>query len=169
MSDWAATLGALVRERGAALFGYAYVLTGSTERSETLLHDAIARTFRTGRGSRGLDSAHAEVRRAIAAAVIRDARRSADASPTVADAALGHAMPLDLQTALLTLPTAERVCVVLNYLEELPVEAVAAQSRLAEATVERHIADGIASLRALGVDLDFTEHFTIAVADGRPR
>ena len=70
MSDWAKTLDALLRERGGALFGYAYVLTGSAPQAEDLLQDALVRTFRSGRGTRDLNSAHAYVKRAITSAFI---------------------------------------------------------------------------------------------------
>lgn len=173
MSDWAGTLAALLRERGAALFGYAHVLTGSATEAEDLLRAATTRTFRTGRGSRGLDSAQSEVRRAIAVAVMDRARRSpGDTAPIntapVPRSRRERATP-DLQAALLMLPAAERVCVVLHYLEELPVASVATEAQLSEGAVVRHLADGIERLHALHVDLDFTEHFTISVADGRAR
>jgi RNA polymerase sigma-70 factor (ECF subfamily) len=68
MSTWSRALDELVRERGPALFGYAYVLTGNSADAEDLVQTALVRTFRTGRASQGIDSTHAYVKRAITAA-----------------------------------------------------------------------------------------------------
>jgi len=179
MSDWATTLDTLLRERGSALFGYAYVLTGSAPAAEDLLQDALVRTFRTGSGSRGLDSAHAYVKRAIATAFIDQGRRSAarprtvtnaglEAAPTPDHAAASDAAT-DLHAALLTLPPRERACVVLHYLEDLPVARVAAELKLAEGSVKRYLSDGVNRLRALDAQIDFTESHTIPVVGGRTR
>ena len=72
-----------------------------------------------------------------------------------------------MHLALLTLPPRERACVVLRYLEDLPVAAVAAELGLAEGTVKRYIADGVAKLRTANLAVDFTEHHTIPVMEGR--
>jgi RNA polymerase sigma factor (sigma-70 family) len=176
MSAWSRTLDELLRERGPALFGYAYVLTGSVDAAEDLLQDALVRTFRSGRGSRDLNSAHAYVKRAIASAFI-DSRRRAAARPRVADgvvaagveedptARVGEAA--DLHRALLTLPPRERACVVLRYLEDMPVASVAAELGLAVGTAKRYLADGVGRLRAANLDLDLTEPSTIPVAERR--
>jgi RNA polymerase sigma factor (sigma-70 family) len=179
MSDWATTLDSLLRERGGALFGYAYVLTGSATLAEDLLQDALLRTFRSGRGSRDLNSAHAYVKRAITSAFIDSGRRSAARPRTVTDAGVQSApMPdhapssdaaADLQRALLTLPPRERACVVLRYLEDLPVASVAAELGIAVGTAKRYTADGIARLRALDLDVDLAEADTIPVTEGRMR
>lgn len=179
MSDWARTLDALLRERGGALFGYAYVLTGSATAAEDLLQDALVRTFRSGRGTRDLNSAHAYVKRAMSSAFIDAGRRSASRPRTVAgeaaedatipDHASASAAALDLQAALLTLPPRERACVVLRYLEDMPVASVAAELGLAVGTVKRYLADGVARLRALHLDIDLTDADTIPVTEGRKR
>ena len=179
MSDWSLTLDALVRERGPALFGYAYVLTGSAAHAEDLLQDALLRTFRSGRGTRDLNSAHAYVKRAITSAFIDSGRRSAARPRTVTQAGLemattGDHAPAsdaatDLHAALLTLPPRERACVVLRYLEDMPVASVAAELGIAVGTVKRYLSDGIARLRTLSLDVDLTEADTIPVTEGRTR
>ena len=179
MSEWSRTLDALLRERGAALFGYAYVLTGSPHAAEELLQDALLRTFRSGRASRDLNGAHAYVKRAITSAFIDSGRRSASRPRTVthegleAGSAPDHApasdAAADLHAALLTLPPRERACVVLRYLEDLPVATVAAELGLAEGTVKRYLADGVAKLRALQAAVEFTESTTIPIMEGRLR
>jgi RNA polymerase sigma factor (sigma-70 family) len=177
MSEWSRTLDALLRERGAALFGYAYVLTGSADSAEDLVQDALVRTFRSGRGSRDLNSAHAYVKRAITSAFIDSGRRSAARPRTVTHEGLEPATTpdhssasdaaADLHAALLTLPPRERACVVLRYLEDLPVASVAAELGLAVGTVKRYLADGVARLREAHLDVDFTAEETIPISEGR--
>lgn len=178
MSSWPDTLDALLRERGAALFGYAFVLTGSRTRAEDLLQDALLRTFRSGRGSRDINAAHAYVKRAITSAFIDQGRRDA-VRPKTADAVAGDRAfvaddvagragdAADLHRALLSLPPRERACVVLRYLEDLPVASVAAELCIAEGTAKRYTADGVARLRTMNLDVDFTETDTIPVTEGR--
>lgn len=176
MSDWAATLDTLLRERGSALFGYAYVLTGSAQSAEDLLQDALVRTFRSGRGSRGIDSAHAYVKKAMASAFIDSGRRSAARPRTVTqegpevgttpDHAPASDLATDLHAALLLLPPRERACVVLRYLEDLPVARVASELGLAEGSVKRYLSDGVARLRQTNLLVDFTETDTIPIAEG---
>jgi len=171
MSDWRQTLDVLMRERGSALFGYAYVLTGSAPHAEDLLQDALVRTFRTGKSSRGLDSAHMYVKRAITTAFIDGGRRSAvrpkaaDVDPTddavatksaIGDHASAVAATLDLHAAILELPPRERACVVLHYLEDMPLASVAAELGLAVGTVKRYLADAVSRLRVTYTDIDFT-------------
>jgi len=177
MSTWSRTLDALVRERGPALFGYAFVLTGSADAAEDLLQDALVRTFRSGRGSRDLNSAHAYVKRAISSAFIDSGRRSAARPRTVTqeglepattpDHAPASAAVADLHAALLTLPPRERACVVLRYLEDMPVASIAAELGLAVGSVKRYTADGVAKLRQLQLDVDFTQTETVPVWEGR--
>lgn len=64
-------------ERGRALFGYAYALTGDRYDAEDLLQDALVRAFRSGRTASSLDAAHVYVKRAIATAFIDRSRRLA--------------------------------------------------------------------------------------------
>ncbi len=176
MSAWATMLDQLVRERGPALFGYAYVLTGSRSRAEDVLHDALVRTFRSGRGTASLDAAHAYVKRAIATTVIDESRKAARRPrtsgvdpgdvPTLVtspDHAISVAEVLDLREALLSLPPRERACVVLRYLDDQSIAGVAQTLGLAEGTVKRYLSDGLARLRAIAPSIDFSTHETTPV------
>ena len=171
MSAWSSTLDALMRERAQALFGYAYVLTGDAHAAEDLLQEALVRTFRTSRKVANVDAAHAYVKRAISTAFI-DAHRRASARPardggdvgdfSLADASAAapdHASDvdrsLDLHAAILTLPPRERACVVLRYLDDLPVAGVASELGLAVGTVKRYLSDGVARLREICAEVDF--------------
>lgn len=166
MSAWSRALDELVRERGPALYGYAYVLTGSKADAEDLVQEALVRTFRASIARRSLDQTHAYVKRAITSAFVDSGRRAA-ARPTVAAdhapeaAASDHsgrvAQAADLHAAILTLPPRERACIVLRYLDDLPVAGVAAELGLAVGTVKRYLSDATARLRDAGVAADLTE------------
>jgi RNA polymerase sigma-70 factor (ECF subfamily) len=170
MSAWRATLETLVRERGRALFGYAYVLTGDRHDAEDLLQDALVRAFRSGRRASTLDAAHVYVKKAIATAFIDRARRSAVrphvvgeltefAQPATASGALEDGVHdvIDLQTALLALGPRARACIVLRYMEDLRVDEIAGALGIAPGTVKRYLSDAILRLRADLPALDFGE------------
>ncbi|MFN3865974.1 MAG: RNA polymerase sigma factor [Demequina sp.] len=179
MSAWSSTLDALMRERAAALFGYAYVLTGDSHEAEDLLQEALIRTFRTSRRVTSIDAAHAYVKRAISTAFIDRYRRAsarperdggddghyslATASAAGPDHSTRVATQLDLHAALLTLPPRERACVVLRYLDDLPVASVASELGLAVGTVKRYLSDAVARLRELCADVDFETTESIPV------
>ena len=58
---------------------------------------------------------------------------------------------------------------VLRYLEDMTVAGVAAELGLAVGTVKRYLADGLARLRELNLDVDLTLSDTIPVTEGRSR
>ncbi len=170
MSAWSRALDELVRERGSALFGYAYVLTGDVADADDLVQDALVRTFRSRHRLLGLDATHAYVKRAITTAFVDRGRRAAArprrADADLADAAVAAVSPApdhapavaahaDLHAAILALPPRERACIVLRYLEDLPVAGVAAELGLAVGTVKRYLSDAVATLRATCADIDF--------------
>ncbi|MFV0632767.1 SigE family RNA polymerase sigma factor [Demequina sp.] len=171
MSTWSRTLDELVRERGPALFGYAYVLTGNPTEAEDLLQDALVRTFRSGRRVGTIDSAHSYVKRAISSAFIDGHRRASarpvratgdagdvtqqPASAVTTDPAANVAATLDLHSAILDLPPRERACVVLRYLDDMPVASVASELGIAVGTVKRYLSDAVARLRVTCADVDF--------------
>lgn len=171
MTKWSDTLDALMRERAAALFGYAYVMTGDPHEAEDLLQEALVRTFRSNRRVTHIDAAHAYVKRAIATAFIDRHRRTltrpvraggddgdyglAHARATTPDPAHEAATHMDLHAAILSLPPRERACVVLRYLDDRPVAGVASELGLAVGTVKRYLSDAVAKLREITTDVDF--------------
>lgn len=179
MSEWRGLLDQLVRSRGHALFGFAYMLTGSRDEAEDLLQDALVRSFRTARRVQSLDAAHIYVKRAISTAFIDRARRASVRPRTVgADSDLGewvwtvasspdHAArvndAMDLQAALLRLAPRERACVALHYADDLPVGEVADVLGLAPGTVKRYLSDARARLREILPGLDFVDQETVSV------
>ncbi len=171
MSTWSQALDEVVRERGPALFGYAYVLTGDAHAADDLVQDALVRTFRSRRRVEGINATHAYVKKAITSAFIDKGRRASSRPRTVQgdinDPALApfstspdHAgrvdQHADLHAAILALPPRERACVVLRYLEDLPVAAIAAELGIATGTVKRYLSDAVATLRVTCHDVDFS-------------
>lgn len=139
----------LARERGRALFGYAYLLTGDRPAAEDLVQEALVRTFARRRTGFTPDDAEAYVRRAILTVFLDDARRrrrwtgvrhllgrhdepGGDPAPAVGAV-------LDVQAALATLAPQERAAAVLRWCEDLTVPEVAARMGLAVGTVKRYL------------------------------
>lgn len=172
MSAWRDVLEQLVKERGRALFGYAYVLTGDRHEADDLLQDALVRAFKSGRNVRSIDAAHAYVKKAIASAFVDRGRRAAarpryaeagiddllsGSTAPVVDHALASDAAFDLQAAVLTLAPRERACVVLRYMEDLRVDEIAAVLGVAPGTVKRYLHEAIQRLRAIMPELEFDD------------
>ena len=165
-----------MRERGQALFGYAYVLTGDRYEAEDLLQEALVRAFRSGRHASTLDAAHVYVKKAIGTAFIDRSRRTA-ARPRVVGQVADFAEPasapwaledgvhgaMDLQAALLSLGSRARACIVLRYMEDLRVEEIANVLGIAPGTVKRYLADAIVRLRANFPELEFADRDLVDV------
>jgi DNA-directed RNA polymerase specialized sigma24 family protein len=66
---------ALARERGRALVGYAYLLTGNLRDAEDLVQDALVKTMVRARSGVDLDAAEAYVRRAVLTTFVDGHRR----------------------------------------------------------------------------------------------
>lgn len=161
VTTWKAAVEQVVTERGAALFGYAYVLTGDRHAADDLVQDALVRTFSKGKGGYSVDQAHIYVKRAIFTAFVDGRRRlrSRPATTAMVDEPPGAlstdalASTLSIHQAILSLPPRERACIVLRYLDDQPVAAVAQELGLATGTVKRYVSDAIARLRSTHPDL----------------
>lgn len=156
---WEQDLETLVRTRGAALVGYAYLLCGDRREAEDLVQDALVRTFARGRAGPAPGSAEAYVRSTVLNSYLdgfrrrrrwaavrhlvatRDTTRAAHDGPT--------AVRLDLQTALGGLAPRERACVVLRFYEDLTVPAIADRLSLSQGAVKRYLSDATRRLEAL--------------------
>lgn len=159
---WQSVLDDLVRERGQALVGHAYLLTGDVRDAEDLVQDALVKVFSGRRGADQVDSAEAYVRRAIHTLYIDGFRRrrhwasirhlTAVREDSPPDGP--HAPPelvvgnrLALAQALATLSPRERTCVVLHHVEDLPVAEIADRLGLSTGAVKRYLSDARAALR----------------------
>jgi len=154
VTGWAETLDTLVRERGGALYGYAFLLTGDHHAADDLLQDSLVRAFRRSRGNMPLDAAHAYVKRAMQTALI-DGHRRASARPkrdyrgadrTTPDPTTASDTRNALHAAVLSLPPRERTCVVMRYFDGLNATQIANELGLAPGTVRRYLADGVTTL-----------------------
>jgi RNA polymerase sigma-70 factor (ECF subfamily) len=156
MQSWSDVMEVVVRERRAALIGYAYLITGSLSEAEDITQEAIVRTFVRGQSRTDLDYAEAYIRKAIVNEAINRSRhrrltlsrRAAIAQP---ESAPGHdgwvAAHADVAEALAALSTQERACVVLRYFEDMTVPEIAGALRLAEGTVKRYLFNAADKLR----------------------
>ncbi|ASR55401.1 RNA polymerase sigma factor [Cellulomonas sp. PSBB021] len=159
---WQSVLDELVRDRGPALLGHAYLLTGDVRDAEDLVQDALVKVFSGRRRADEVGSAEAYVRRAMHTifvdgfrrrrhwATIRHLTAARETSPPDGP----HAPPelvvgnrLALAQALATLTPRERACVVLHHVEDLPVGEIAEVLGLSTGTVKRYLSDGRAALR----------------------
>ncbi len=155
MSEWEGVARALVDARYGVLVGYARLVAGGAD-AEDLVQEALISTFSRRRGIASVPEAEAYVRRAIVSRFLDGARRSSRAkrgTATEADLAIaGHAdqvgLSMDLASALSRLTPRERACVVLRHLDGMSVFQTAHALGIAEGTVKRYVADGLAKLNA---------------------
>ncbi len=168
----------LLRERGAALIGYAALLTGDRSSAEDLVHDAVIRTFGRPRSFPSLNAADAYVRRAIVSSFVdgvRSRRRWTAALGGPAAQAVDReddvAGRLDARAALRTLPQRQRACVVLRFYDDLTVNEIAGRLGVSDGAVKRYLSDGIHALNAmLGTAADAeVSAGEIRVSGGGPR
>lgn len=151
---------ALARERGRALVGYAYLLTGDLRDAEDLVQDALVKTMVRSRSGVDLDAAEAYVRRAVLTTFVdrhRRLRRWRDAVPRlgyestlpVPDTGDRVTAQLDVRAALATLPRRERACVVLRYYDDLPLADIADVLGVSVGAVKRYLSTGTHRLEGL--------------------
>lgn len=161
---WSSDLTALATDRGPALVGYAYLLTGDLDRAEDLVQDALLRTYGRPRTSDGVEWAEAYVRRVILNTFLDAYRRDRawgrvrhlfatrsddDLSPHADQLSTRTADRVDVQAALQTLPPRERACVVLRYYDDLTVPALAQRLGLSEGAAKRYLSDAVRRLEGV--------------------
>lgn len=147
----------LARERGRALTGYAYLLTGDLGDAEDLVQDALVRTFLRGHHVDPL-AAESYVRRAVLTIYIDGYRRRRrwDGVRHLLVRAERHegtdddaAARVDVAAALGSLPPQQRACVVLRYYDDLTVPEIATRLGLADGTVKRYLSLAVRRLEGL--------------------
>ena len=150
-------MAALARERGRALTGYAYLLTGNLRDAEDLVQDALVKTFVR---AKDVDPAATEgyVRRAILTTYIDGYRRRGRWDGVrhllARDEVQGgpeemSAERLDVQAALRALPPQQRACVVLRFYDDLTTAEIADRLGLAVGTVKRYLSLATHRMEAL--------------------
>lgn len=148
----------LVRARGPALVGYAYLLVGEQKAAEDLVQDAFVKVFVRMRDGSSPDAIEAYVRRTILTLHIDAYRRSRrwagirhlfmtpERHETRTDDVHQSA---DIRSALGSLSPQERACVVLRYFDDLTVPQTAERMKLHPGTVKRYLHNAVARLEAL--------------------
>jgi len=158
VQGWRSTLDRLVRERGRALVGYAYLLTGDTREAEDLFQDALLRVFSRGRPVDEIDSVEAYVRRTMLTTAVDGFRRRRRWAAVRHLVAVPETAPepgpdhvtgarLAVRDALATLSPRERACVVLRHYDDLPLADIATTLDLSVGAVKRYLSDAHRRLR----------------------
>lgn len=158
MPDGNELLEEVIHTRRVALAGYAAVLTLDRAAAEDLLQEALVRTCAHERDLRDVHSAEAYLRAAIRSVFLDGLRRERAWRTRAPLFAVHAARPapdetatagLDVRAALGALPARERACVVLRYMDDLPVAEIARSLRSSEGAVKRYLSDGTRTLRTL--------------------
>ena len=155
---WEDELGELARERGPALVGYAYLLTGDLHAAQDLVQEGLVRTFSRRRSGGDVAWLEAYVRRAILHTYLnsyRSSRRWSGVVHLLADST-GERPPdavaadrADVHVALGRLSPRERACIVLRHFEDLTVPEIADRLTLSEGAVKRYLSDARSRLGPL--------------------
>src|SRR5665648_206858 len=158
---WGDDLSRLAVERGPALVGYAYLLTGDLDSARDLVQEALVRTYGRPRTASGLAWVEAYVRRVILNIYLDAYRRDRawgrvrhlfvvpDAPPGDADPAARTADQVDVQAALQARSRGGRACVVLRFYDDLTVPALADRLGISEGAAKRYLSDGVRRLGAV--------------------
>ncbi|PKQ26286.1 MAG: RNA polymerase subunit sigma-24 [Actinobacteria bacterium HGW-Actinobacteria-4] len=153
-ATWPHLMETLVRERGRRLFGYAYMLTGSTQDADDLVQSALIKVFSRSRNLTSIEAAESYTYKTIRTLFLDDrrlARHTRENTNVSADAALPDASAaidtrLAIQRALLSLPPRERLCVVLRFYDDMSMVQIAHDLGLAPGTVRKYVHSGLARL-----------------------
>jgi RNA polymerase sigma-70 factor (ECF subfamily) len=160
---WEEELGVLARERGPALVGYGYLLTGEVHAAQDLVQEALVRTFSRRRPA-DVEWLEAYVRRTMLHTYLNGRRsggrwakvvhlvaedRQAPQPETVATART------DVHAALAQLSPRQRACVVLRHFEDLTIADVADRLAVSQGAVKRYLSEARTRLGPLlGDDTD---------------
>lgn len=166
----------LARERGKALTGYAYLLTGDLRDAEDLVQDALVKTFVRRRSGLIMESAEAYVRRAILTTYIDASRRRGRwqeirhifaRTETYDGPAEATADRADVVAALRSLAPQQRACIVLRFYDDLTVPEIADRLGLGDGTVKRYLSLGVRRLEALLGVVAVTDEPDVVLEGGR--
>ncbi|MBE7698714.1 SigE family RNA polymerase sigma factor [Oerskovia sp. Sa1BUA8] len=157
-----ARLTELVRARGPALVGYAYLLVGDRGAAEDLVQEAFVKVFVRMRDAGPPDAMEAYVRRTILTLHIDSYRRSRRwagvrhlfATPERHEQHADVEQATDIRSALASLSTQERACIVLRYFDDLTVPQTAERMKLHPGTVKHYLHHAVAKLESVLGPLD---------------
>jgi len=152
MAEWEQSLDALVRSRGTALVGYAYLLCGDRREAEDLVQDALVKTYSRGRVATRPTNVEGYVRRAIMSTFLDGFRRRrrwqairhlVDPEESTPGPEQSAGDRLDVRAALDALGPRERACVVLRFYEDMTVARISDELSISEGAVKRYLSDGV--------------------------
>lgn len=171
---WHDDLTTVATERGTALVGYAYLLSGDLSRAQDLVQEALVRTWARPRRLADEAATEAYVRRTVLHVYLDEHRRDAvwrrkrhlvavDDAPAVP----ASDEQLDVQRALAALSPRERACVVLRYYDDLTVPALATRLGISDGAAKRYLSDALHRLADLLGPIEAQpERLTVQLADG---
>ncbi|MFI1585577.1 RNA polymerase sigma factor [Embleya sp. NPDC020630] len=157
----------LVAARGQALKRYAFLLCGDDDRADDLVQEALVRTL-ARRHPREVAELEAYVRRVIVNLVIDESRRAgrwARLRPMLRtrQASFDEEGPESRVSARLwtrellsRLPPGQRACLVLYYLEDLPIAEIANVLGCGQGSVKSQMSAARAALRRMSTSEDTT-------------
>jgi RNA polymerase sigma-70 factor (sigma-E family) len=144
-----------VRSRSTGLLRVAYLLTGDRHAAEDLLQEVLEQMYVRWRRIRGAPEAYAR-RILVNRSINRWRRRGRRPEAALGDIDVGlpdHSDGIVVRDAVVNalkdLPPRQRAVVVLRYLDDLPVNEVAAALECSEGTVKSNAARGLDKLRAV--------------------
>jgi RNA polymerase sigma-70 factor (sigma-E family) len=144
-----------VRSRSTGLLRVAYLLTGDRHAAEDLLQEVLEQMYVRWRHIRGAPEAYAR-RILVNRSINRWRRRGRRPEAALGDIDVGlpdHSDGIVVRDAVVNalkdLPPRQRAVVVLRYLDDLPVNEVAAALECSEGTVKSNAARGLDKLRAV--------------------
>ncbi|GAA0559869.1 SigE family RNA polymerase sigma factor [Paractinoplanes ferrugineus] len=143
-----------VRSRSTGLLRIAYLLTGDRHAAEDLLQEVLEQMYVRWRRIRGAPEVYAR-RTLVNRSINRWRRRGRRPEAALGDLDVGlpdHSDGIVVRDvvvkALRELPPRQRAAVVLRYLDDRPVEEVAAALECSPGTVKSNAARGLEKLRA---------------------
>lgn len=146
---WEQDMATLAHDRGPALVGYAYLLTGELHAAQDLVQDALVQTF-SRRSASQVEHLEAYVRRAILNAYLNAQRRGqrwGTLVHLVAEPESGGGFDTvaadraDVHAALARLSPRQRACVILRHFDDLSISEIARRLDLSDGAVKRYLSD----------------------------
>lgn len=171
---WHDDLTTVATERGTALVGYAYLLSGDLARAQDLVQEALVRTWARPRRLADETATEAYVRRTVLHVYLDEHRRETVWRRKRHLVAVDDAPPvdatdeqLDVQRALASLSPRERACVVLRYYDDLTVPTLAARLGISDGAAKRYLSDALHRLAGLLGPIEAQpERLTVRLAHG---
>jgi RNA polymerase sigma-70 factor (sigma-E family) len=153
-ADWESQYVEYATARMPVLRALAYALTGDPHRSDDLVQHTMTKVYQHWRRVRGYDQLDAYVRRILVNAFVEERRHSwtrvrlVDQLPDVLVSDPDRSSDQEiLHAALLRVPPRQRAMLVLRFLNDMSVSAVAELFRVSEGTVKSQTARGLQAVR----------------------